>query len=293
MPNTLYVVATPIGNLNDISPRAAEALAAAGLIAAEDTRVTLKLLNHLGIKRPLISCHRHNEGVRAEEIIARMLDENIDVALTCDAGTPAISDPGYLLVDAAWRSGINVVPISGPSAVVTALSASGFDAREFAFYGFLPRDKRALKEKIAEIRACRVRVAVLFESPHRVVKLVAALIEGLGEFSIAVCCDLTKRYELIVRGRAEDVLSALSSNPNVEKGEYCLVLELPEIPPEPERDAPSLEGEIFARMLGGMSLGESAEAALSAGQARNRVYAARLKISEYLKNYAHEMEGES
>ena len=136
---TLYVVATPIGNLNDISPRVRETLEKSALVAAEDTRVAMKLLSHLGLSRPTVSCHRHNEEQRSGSIIERMLVENIDVALTCDAGTPAISDPGQQLVDAAWQAGIAVVPVCGPSATVTALSASGFDAREFDFYGFLPR----------------------------------------------------------------------------------------------------------------------------------------------------------
>ena len=137
---TLYVVATPIGNLNDISPRVRETLEKVQLVAAEDTRVAMKLLNAIGLSKPTLSCHRHNEQQKAVPIIEKMLAEGIDVALTCDAGTPAISDPGQALVDAAWEAGVEVVPISGPSATVTALSACGFDAREFAFYGFLPPD---------------------------------------------------------------------------------------------------------------------------------------------------------
>ena len=120
---TLYVVATPIGNLSDLSPRVRETLEKVDLVAAEDTRMAMKLLNHLGLSRPAVSCHRHNEESRASVIIERMIAENIDVALTCDAGTPAISDPGNRLVDAAWRAGIRVVPVCGPSATVTALSS--------------------------------------------------------------------------------------------------------------------------------------------------------------------------
>ena len=148
----LFVVATPIGNLNDLTPRMLEALASADLIAAEDTRVTMKLLNHFELKKPMVSCHRHNEDARAPQLIERMLAEDLTVALTCDAGTPGISDPGHLLVRAAWEAGIPVEPVCGPSAVVTALSASGFDAREFAFYGFLPREKKALRDKLCAIR---------------------------------------------------------------------------------------------------------------------------------------------
>ena len=129
----LLVVATPIGNLNDLTPRMREAFETCDLIAAEDTRVTMKLLNHLGIKKPMISCHRHNERARAEEIVARMLLEDLTVCVTSDAGTPAISDPGYALVAAARAAGIEISPVAGPSAMVAALSVSGFQPSSFAF----------------------------------------------------------------------------------------------------------------------------------------------------------------
>ena len=169
----LFVVATPIGNLNDLTPRMREALACADLIAAEDTRVTMKLLNRMELKKPLVSCHRHNEDVRAPQLIERMLAEDLTVALTCDAGTPAISDPGHLLVRAAWEAGIPVTPICGPSAVTAALSAAGFDAREFAFFGFLPREKKALHEKLDAVRATARARARLREA-------------GLGEDALPV-----------------------------------------------------------------------------------------------------------
>ena len=171
----LYVVATPIGNLSDLTPRMRQALEEADLIAAEDTRVTMKLLNQFDLKKPMISCHRHNEEGKAPLIVDRMLEEDLTVALTCDAGTPGISDPGHLLVRACWEAGIPVEPVCGPSAVVTALSASGFDAREFAFYGFLPRERKALSDKLKAIHQAGIPVFVLYESPHRVVELVAAL----------------------------------------------------------------------------------------------------------------------
>ena len=169
----LLVVATPIGNLADFSPRAREALERADLICAEDTRVTLKLLNHFSLKKPLLSYHRHNEEARAEPVIARMLGEDLTVALVSDAGTPAISDPGQQLVDAAWRAGIPVTPVCGPCAAVTAISASGFNAREYVFVGFLPREKKPLREKLQALRKTGVPVAVAYESPHRVRDLVA------------------------------------------------------------------------------------------------------------------------
>ena len=158
----LFVVATPIGNLNDLTPRMQEALESADLIAAEDTRVTMKLLNQYDLKKPMISCHRHNEAQRAPQIVEKMLSEDLTVALTCDAGTPGISDPGYLLVDAAWEAGIPVTPVCGPSAVASVLSVAGFDAREFAFYGFLPREKKALNDKLDAIHHAGVPVFVLY-----------------------------------------------------------------------------------------------------------------------------------
>ena len=201
----LYVVATPIGNLSDLTPRMRDAIEAADLIAAEDTRVTMKLLNHWDIKKALVSCHRHNEDSAEPRIVERMLAEDLTVALTCDAGTPGISDHGCLLVRACWEAGISVEPIPGPSAVVTALSVSGFDAREFAFYGFLPREKKPLREKLAAIHRSGVPVAVLYESPHRVRELVERIAEAWPGCGLCVCSDLTKRFERIYRGAPEAV----------------------------------------------------------------------------------------
>ena len=146
----LYVVATPIGNLSDISPRALETLKNCALIAAEDTRVTRALLNHFGIDTPCVSNHQHNEENRAAPLIERMLAEDIDVAVVTDAGTPCISDPGSVLVHEAAQAGIEVLAVPGATAMASALSVSGFDTREFAFYGFLPRQKKDLEE-IAEV----------------------------------------------------------------------------------------------------------------------------------------------
>ena len=278
---TLYVVATPIGNLNDISPRVKETLEKADLVAAEDTRVAMKLLSHLGLSKPTISCHRHNEDTRSDVIIDRMLEEGITVALTCDAGTPAISDPGQLLVDAAWKAGIRVIPVSGPSATVTALSASGFDAREFAFYGFLPREKKPLQEKLLSIHESGIPVAVVYESPHRIVKLVEQVCETLPGCNIAVCCDLTKLYEKIYRGSCDDVLAQLRENPNVEKGEYCMVIDLSPLPaPEKEKVVLPADVIMLKAILDGADLDEAFDAARQAGCPRNELYKAKLKIQE-------------
>lgn len=278
----LYVVATPIGNLNDLTPRMKEALESADLIAAEDTRVTMKLLNHYDLHRPMISCHRHNEEDKAPHIVERMLAEDLTVALTCDAGTPGISDPGHLLVRACWENSIPVEPVSGPSAVVTALSASGFDAREFAFYGFLPREKKALRDKLESIRKAGVPVFVLYESPHRIVELTEALAQLWPECMLCVCSDLTKRYERIYRGTAPAVLAELSANPNVDKGEYCMVADISMLPPLEEKDAPQIDAALFmlSRILEGDDLREAADAAKDAGYPRNEIYKAKLKVGE-------------
>ncbi|MBR4441959.1 MAG: 16S rRNA (cytidine(1402)-2'-O)-methyltransferase [Clostridia bacterium] len=275
----LYVVASPIGNLNDLSPRVKEALEKADLIAAEDTRVAMKLLGHLGLSKPAVSCHRHNEESRSGVIIERMLAENLTVALTCDAGTPAVSDPGQLLVDAAWRAGIEVRPVCGPSATVTALSAAGFDAREFAFYGFLPRESKPLREKLAAIRETGIPVAVVYESPHRVVKLTEAICQTLPGCNLAVCCDLSKLYEKIYRGPCEAVLEQLRANPNVEKGEYCLVIDLSPLPP-PEKKSDTLPADVvmLRAILDGADLAAAEETAREAGCPRNDIYRARLRI---------------
>ena len=278
----LFVVATPIGNLNDLTPRMREAIESADLIAAEDTRVTMKLLNHWDVKKTLISCHRHNEEDKAPQIVERMLAENLTVALTCDAGTPGISDPGHLLVRACWEAGIPVEPVSGPSAVVTALSASGFDAREFAFYGFLPREKKFLREKLTAIRRAGVGVCVLYESPHRICELVKQICEDWPGCMLCVCSDLTKKFERIYRGEARQVLEMLEGNPSVEKGEYCIVADLSPLPPMEEKKPP-LDATVLmlvAILNDDCSIAEAAQAALDAGCPRNEVYRAKLRIQE-------------
>ncbi|MBQ3270134.1 MAG: 16S rRNA (cytidine(1402)-2'-O)-methyltransferase [Clostridia bacterium] len=283
----LYVVATPIGNLNDLTPRMREALENADLITAEDTRVTMKLLNQFGLKKPMTSCHRHNEEGKAPQLVERMVAEDMTVALTCDAGTPGISDPGHALVRACWEADVPVEPVCGPSAVVTALSVSGFDAREFAFYGFLPREKKALSDKLDAIRRAGVPVFVLYESPHRIVELVAAIAEKWPDCLLCVCSDLTKKFERLYRGTAPRVLAMLSENPSVEKGEYCLAADISMLPPP---DAPAQRPEaaafMLARMLDGQDLRDAAEAALAAGYARNAVYRAKLKIAELFEDEA-------
>jgi 16S rRNA (cytidine1402-2'-O)-methyltransferase len=277
----LYVVATPIGNLNDLSPRMRQALESADLIASEDTRVTMKLLNQFDIKKPMTSCHRHNEECKAPQIVTRMLKEDLTVALTCDAGTPGISDPGHLLVRACWEASIPVEPVCGPSAVVTALSASGFDAREYAFYGFLPRERKALSEKLDAIHRAGIPVFVLYESPHRVVDLAETIAEKWPKCLLCVCSDLTKRFERIYRGESTQVLDQLRANPSVEKGEYCLVADISTVPPAQACVEKSpVDAWMLAWMLDGATLADAALKAQSAGYSRNEIYRAKLRIAD-------------
>lgn len=282
---TLYVVGTPIGNLGDMTPRAVEVLRSVALIAAEDTRVTRKLTNHFGIDTPLTSCHQHNEADKGEALAERMLEDGIDLALTTDAGTPCISDPGYGLVQAAVKRGIPVVAIPGCCAAVCALSISGMDTREFAFYGFLPREKKALREKLLAM-AAGVPVAVVHESPFRVIELMETVAETLPGTMASVSCDLTKLHELTLRGSAAEVLAALRANPKTEKGEYCLVLDFHgvELPSAPAPAAEvSLEARLVEAMLQGNKLRQAQAVLVEAGEKKNAVKAAALRLKKLLQ----------
>ena len=276
---TLYVVATPIGNLQDMSPRAVDTLRQVGLIAAEDTRVTMKLCQVFDIHTPLTSCHQHNEEGKGAWLADKMLAENLDVAVVTDAGTPCVSDPGFGLVRAAVERGIEVIPVPGCCAAVAALSVCGFDTREFAFYGFLPREKKDLREKLLSM-AGQCPVAVVHESPYRVTELVSVIADTLPDTRISASCDLTKLHEKTIRGTVAQVLEMLRDNPKTEKGEYCLVLDFHDV--KLEKDAPAAEQSLEARltelMLTGLSLREAQEALTCLGEKKNAVKAAGLRL---------------
>lgn len=282
--STLYVVATPIGNLSDMSPHAVETLKSVALIAAEDTRVTKKLTNHFGIETPLISCHQHNEKGRAPEIVQRMLNEDMNVAVVTDAGTPAISDPGTELVRAAAEAGIPVIAVAGPTAFAAAVSVSGFDFSSFTFYGFLPRENKELKEKLLDIGR-KSEGAIFHESPHRIKTLVAAIADTLPGAVLSVSCDLTKLHELTLRGKPEDILTALEANEKSEKGEYCVVADLRNVtlPEEKPIIQASLEARIFDLVLNGVSLRDAVEALVEQGEKKNAVKAASLRVKDWIE----------
>ncbi len=214
--NTLYVVATPIGNLNDITPRALETFENVDLIACEDTRHTLKLLNHFEIKKPLLSYHEHSKIQKVEQIIDT-IKKGKDVALVSDAGTPGINDPGQVLIKAAYEAKIKVTPVPGPSALATALSVSGFGADEFVFYGFLPH-KKGRQTKLKEILG-EQKTVVIYESPYRIKKLLNELLTTAGDREVFVARELTKKFEETYRGKISEILPEIK-----EKGEFVLIL---------------------------------------------------------------------
>jgi 16S rRNA (cytidine1402-2'-O)-methyltransferase len=220
---TLYVVATPIGNLSDITLRALEVLAAVDIIAAEDTRRSRGLLDRHGIDTPLISLHEHNEDERSAELVARLAD-GASVALVSDAGTPLISDPGYRLVSAAHDAGLRVVPIPGASAVPAALSVAGIATDRFVFEGFLPARANRRRERL-ELLAREPRTLVIFEAPHRLRATLADMRESLGASRmVTVARELTKHFETFYRGSLDQVIEAVEADRAATKGELVIVV---------------------------------------------------------------------
>lgn len=222
MTGTLFIVATPIGNLQDVSARAKETLASVDVILCEDTRVTQKLIRFLGVITPLLSYHQHSTDVRVKEI-QRLLESGKSLALVTDAGTPGISDPGEKLIQSlvsVFGSTLSIVPIPGPSAVITALSISGFPADEFLFLGFPPHKKgrQAFFRRMAETDS----TIVYYESTHRIDKSLMELNSAIGSRKIVVCRELTKLHETIYRGTAMEVTQALKTSSI--KGEFVIVI---------------------------------------------------------------------
>lgn len=219
----LYVVGTPIGNLNDISFRALEVLKSVDYIACEDTRQSLKLLNHFEIKKKLVAYHKFNENEKSKTIIDDLLN-GMSVAIVTDAGTPCISDPGYILVKKAHENNIQVIAIPGASAVVSALSVSGIDTSKFSFIGFLPIDNKKFNDEITKMLESKIRTFVIYESPKRIIKLFSKLVDIFPHSLVYVASDLTKIHERGFYGYIEDVFSTLLNDSNVERGEYAIVL---------------------------------------------------------------------
>ncbi|MDR2670354.1 MAG: 16S rRNA (cytidine(1402)-2'-O)-methyltransferase [Oscillospiraceae bacterium] len=271
MAGTLYVVPTPIGHLGDITDRARAVLAEADFIAAEDTRVTLKLLNSLALKKPLVSYYEHNRRESGARIAARIAAGET-AALVTDAGTPAISDPGEDLVALCAEQGLPVVALPGPCALVTALSVSGLPSGRFCFEGFLAMNKKSRRAHLAALRA-ETRTMIFYEAPHKLPHTLTDLLETLGDRRAAVCRELTKRHEEVWR----TTLGAAAAHyaEHAPRGEFVLVVEgAPETPPPP----PSLADAVARAqedIAGGISLRDAARrAAERTGLPRSAVYAA-------------------
>ena len=269
MPGTLYVVATPIGNLEDLTPRAARVLKQVVLIAAEDTRQTRKLLSHLGLSTRTVSYNRHNARKRTPTLL-NVLREG-DAALVTDAGAPAISDPGAGLVAEAAAAGFGVVSVPGPSAVTASLAVAGFPADAFHFLGFLPRTARARRAALAGASSLRSTL-VLFEAPHRLLATLADIALKLGDRRVAVCREMTKVHEEVFRGTAREACAYFAT----PRGEFTLVIE--GAPDAPLKEAPTAEAIAEAMSAGrasGLSRRDAAvKVSKELGVPRRAAYAA-------------------
>lgn len=221
MYGTLYLCATPIGNLGDMTPRAVETLSEVDLIAAEDTRNSIKLLNHFDIKTSMTSYHEYNKVEKAQALVQKM-KAGYNIALITDAGTPAISDPGEVLVKLCHSEGITVTSLPGAAACITALTLSGLSTRRFCFEGFLPPDKKERAEILEEL-AEETRTMILYEAPHHLIRTLRELYEALGERNITICRELTKKFETVMPTTIGDALAFYEEED--PRGEYVLVIE--------------------------------------------------------------------
>jgi 16S rRNA (cytidine1402-2'-O)-methyltransferase len=253
MPGTLYIVATPIGNLEDITLRALRILKDTDVIAAEDTRHTQTLLRHFAINTPLTSYHEHNERAKTVQLVAR-LERGESIALVSDAGTPGICDPGYRLVVEATRVGIRVVPIPGPSALIAALSASGLPTDGFNFRGFLPARKRERRSKLQELRVGRYSI-VVYETPHRLKESLDDIREILGERRMVLAREVTKIHEEFLHGRISEVIAEITHREI--RGEVTLIIEGSSDLQPPSEEA--LREEIVKLLADGLRVKEVAE----------------------------------
>lgn len=270
MSGTLYIIGTPIGNLGDLSPRAVEILRSVDFIAAEDTRVTLKLLTHFGIKKPLISYFEHNKMERGEIILARV-EAGENCAQVSDAGMPAISDPGELLVRQAHERGIPVVAVPGPSAVITALAVSGLPTGRFTFEGFLSVNKKSRREHLAEVKN-EHRTMVFYEAPHKLLTTLTDMLAAWGDRPLALVRELTKIHEEVRRTTLSEAVAYYTENP--PRGEFVLVIA--GAPQQAEQQAETLEDAVkLAQSLidGGAAASAAAkEAASVTGYKKNEIY---------------------
>ncbi len=269
----LFIVGTPIGNLGDLSPRAAEVLASVDFIAAEDTRVSIKLLNHLGLKKPLVSCHEHNIREMSQQITARLLAGE-DCAIVTDAGMPCISDPGEQLVDACHRLNIPVVAVPGPTAVATAVALSGLATARFTFEGFLSVNKSSRAQHLAELRE-EHRTMVFYEAPHKLLRTLEDLLATLGDRELAICREITKLHEETRRTTLSQALEYYRGHP--PKGEFVLVVAGAPYQAEPSIPFEEAVARVQALIAGGLPPSQAAkQVAKETGYKRAELYRATL-----------------
>ena len=274
MAGMLYLVATPIGNLGDLSPRAVETLAGADFIAAEDTRVSVKLLNHFDIKKPLVSYHEHNRAAAGQAILTRLLGGETCARVT-DAGTPAISDPGQELVALCAENGVTVQAIPGCCAAIAALAVSGLDTRRFTFEGFLPSGKRARRTALEELTG-EARTMVFHEAPHRLRATLADMAEVLGDRPVALCRELTKLHEDTVRTTLAQAAAYYAANE--PRGEYVLVVAGREKQQGPQLTLEQGVERVLRLREDGMRMKDAVrQVADDTGLSRNDLYDAALK----------------
>ena len=269
---SLYVVATPIGNLEDLGPRAARLLGEVALVAAEDTRHTGRLLRHLGLSVPMLSLHEHNEAARVEQLDAR-LAAGESIALVSDAGTPLISDPGFVLVRELRARGRRIVPVPGACALVAALSAAGLPTDRFTFQGFLPAKGGGRRARLAAL-ATREETLVFYESPHRIRDTLADLAAVVGERRLVLARELTKAFETFLDGSAEALLARMDADPDQARGEFVVMVA--GAPPRQEEEAGQVAGEALLAALLAEGVGVKQTASVAArvlGGARKAWYA--------------------
>lgn len=281
---TLYIVATPIGNSQDMSPRGKKILSEVDIIAAEDTRRSMVLLNKLEIRNRLASNHKFNEYGKAKYFINEMLAGK-SVAVITDAGTPCISDPGNELIKAAVEAGIRVVGVPGCCAAVTALSVSGFDLSSFTFYGFFPRENAERRRLLEKLRHGDTRTFALYESPKRIMELVDFFIEAGAKCRMCLCNDMTKLHEMSFRGTPEEVKQQLLAKGSYDKGEYAVVLEIDEnyIFNKVEHTVSAEAMLVDAMVSGGVSAKEAVSAVLADennSYSKNELKAAALRLKK-------------
>lgn len=279
MPGTLYLVPTPIGNLSDLSPRAVDTLAQADFIAAEDTRVTLKLLNHFSIKKPMVAYYRHNTEAGGQTILKRLLDGET-CALVSDAGTPAISDPGEEMVKLCVEHGVDVIALPGPCALTTALSVSGLPTGRFTFEGFLAMNKKNRRDHLNSLKD-EPRTMIFYEAPHKLLTTLQDLSATFGpDRPVALCRELTKLHEEVIRttlGEAEAHYTTVQT----PKGEFVLVVAGAEPAAEEAPSPDEALAQVAALRKGGASLKEaSRQVADVLGLKRNLLYAMALEAEK-------------